>query len=281
VKTVAIVGVGLIGGSFALALRKAGFSGKIIGVSSPRTIAEALRLKAVDEGLPLEEAAPQSDLIYLAQPIIRILELFDQLDPHLKPGALVTDAGSTKMEINERASVIRRGLFLGGHPMAGKESRGVAAAEADLFVGRPYILTPSRPADLEEPSVVEFLDWVRRIGSRPIVLDPAAHDELVALASHLPQLASTALAAALSGQPAASKIGQVAGPGLIDSTRLALSPFDVWDDILNTNTAEIDKALATYIETLQQIRRELTAGSLEERFEAAEDFSKDLRRKQR
>lgn len=279
-KTVAIVGVGLIGGSFALALRKAGFAGKIIGVSSPRTISEALRLKVVDEGLPIEEAAPQSDLIYLAQPIVRILDLFDQLDPHLKPGALVTDAGSTKVEINERAAVIRRGLFLGGHPMAGKESRGVAAAEADLFVDRPYILTPARPSDLDEPSVIEFLDWVRRIGSRPIVLDPASHDELVALASHLPQLASTALAAALSGQPAASKIGQVAGPGLIDSTRLALSPFDVWDDILNTNTAAIDKALAIYIDTLQQIRREFTDGSLEERFQAAEKFSKELREKQ-
>ncbi len=278
-KTVAIVGVGLIGGSFALALRKAGFAGKIIGVSSPRTIAEALRLKVVDEGLPLEEAAPRSDVVYLAQPIARILNLFDQLDPHLKPGALVTDAGSTKTEINERAAVIRRGLFLGGHPMAGKESRGVAAAEADLFVGRPYILTPARPADLEEPSVIEFLDWVRRIGSRPIVLDPATHDELVALASHLPQLASTALAAALSGQPAASKIGQVAGPGLIDSTRLALSPFDVWSDILNTNTAAIDKALAVYIDTLQQIRRELAAGSLQERFEAAEKFSQEIRRR--
>jgi prephenate dehydrogenase len=179
--------------------------------------------------------------------------------------------------ITSRAAAIRRGLFLGGHPMAGKESRGVAEAEAELFVGRPYILTPARPADLDEAPVIEFLEWIRRIGARPIVFDAATHDELVALASHLPQLASTAMAATLSQQPAASRIGQVAGPGLIDSTRLALSPFDVWSDILNTNTAAIDKALATYIDTLQQIRRELAAGELQERFEAAGKFSREIR----
>ena len=128
--------------------------------------------------------------------------------------------------------------------------------------------------------VIEFLDWVRRIGARPIVLDATTHDELVALASHLPQLASTAMAATLSQQPAASRIGQVAGPGLIDSTRLALSPFDVWSDILNTNTAAIDKALAVYIDTLQQIRRELAAGELQERFEAAGKFSREIRQEQ-
>src|SRR5262249_35867358 len=122
VNTVSIVGVGLIGGSFALALRKAGFSGRIIGVSSARTLAAALERGVIDEALPLEQAAAVSDLVYLSQPIEQILTTLPALDAHVRPGALVTDAGSTKHSIVERAAgCIRRGRFIGGHPMAGKE----------------------------------------------------------------------------------------------------------------------------------------------------------------
>ncbi len=278
-KTVTIAGVGLIGGSFALALRKAGFQGKILGVSSPRTVAEALKLGVIDEALPLEEAIPQSDLVYLAQPIRQILDTLPKLDRLLKPGALVTDAGSTKREIASRgAASIRRALFLGGHPMAGKESRGVGAAEADLFVGRPYVVTPSRPGDLEMERAAEFLAWISRIGSRLITMEAAEHDRVVALASHLPQLASTALAATLGGHPVASGIANVAGPGLVDTTRLALSPFDVWADIFATNQVEVERALSAYINDLEAIRRELSSGSLEDHFRAAGKFAEAVRK---
>src|SRR5579872_3779686 len=146
---VSVVGVGLIGGSLALALRKAGFAGKIIGVSSPETVRAALDRGVIDEALPLRDAATQSDLIYLAQPIQRILATLDEIDAHVSPGTLITDAGSTKAAIVARAGKrIRCGRFVGGHPMAGKQTRGVAEAEADLFRDRPYVLT-SHDADLE------------------------------------------------------------------------------------------------------------------------------------
>src|ERR1051325_674432 len=136
---VSIVGVGLIGGSFALALRKAGYRGRIIGVSSARTIERALQLGVIDEAMPLDEAAAKSDVLYLAQPIGQILDTLDRLSAISLGDTLVTDAGSTKRAIMARARHIPR--FVGGHPMAGKESRGVEVADADLFQRRPHALT--------------------------------------------------------------------------------------------------------------------------------------------
>ena len=279
-QVVAIAGVGLIGGSFALALRKAGFGGRIIGVSSPATIQEALRLGVIDEALPLEEAAARSDLIYLSQPILRILDTIRRLDAVVRPGALITDAGSTKGEIVRCASEhIRRARFLGGHPMAGKESRGVAEAEADLFRDRTYVLTPAAPADLESAAATELVDWIRRIGARPLVLDPDHHDRVVAFTSHLPQLVSTALAATLAGQTQLDALEQVAGPGLRDTTRLALSPFDIWRDILVTNREPIRQALAAYLEKLEAVRTKL-GEDLEPDFQAGAEFAGRLRERQ-
>ncbi len=204
-ETVAIFGVGLIGGSFALALRKAGFTGRIIGVnpgvSSDDTIRAAIALNVIEEALPAEEAAARADLLYLAQPIHTIINSLSGLNSWVKPDALITDAGSTKQAIVDRASqVISRAQFLGGHPMAGRERRGVEAAEADLFQGRPYVLTPRSPSELESPTAREFLGWIPRIGSFPVILKPDEHDRIVAFTSHLPQLASTALAATLDGR---------------------------------------------------------------------------------
>lgn len=277
-RTVAIVGVGLIGGSFALALRKAGFDGRVIGVSSPRAIDEALRHGVIDEALPLAKAAAQADLLYLSQPILRIVGTVSELDAQVKPGALVTDAGSTKAEIVRAAQeCLRRACFLGGHPMAGKESRGAGAADADLFQDRPYVLTPDRESDLDEDPFRGFVAWVRRIGARPIILSPDRHDRLVALASHLPQLLSTSLAASLEAAAEAGEIQRVAGPGLTDMTRLALSPFDIWADILATNQAPIRRALGAYIQELERLREALDSPDVAERFRAAATFARRLR----
>jgi prephenate dehydrogenase len=276
-QVVAIVGVGLIGGSFALALRQAGFSGRIIGVSSPATVAEALRRGVIDEALPLEEAAAASDLIFLAQPILRILQTIRRLDGAVRPEALVTDAGSTKAEIVRCAREhLRSASFLGGHPMAGKESRGVAEAEAGLFRGRTWVLTPLEPSELESPPVAELVEWIRRIGARPLVLDPEQHDRLVAFTSHLPQLVSTALAATLAGQSHLGSLDQVAGPGLLDTTRLALSPFEIWRDILATNQEPVRQALAAFADTIDAIRKKLD-GDLAGEFEAGAAFAERLR----
>ncbi len=139
-KSVGIVGVGLIGGSFGLALRKAGFEGAILGVSSTRSIEQAIERGAVDRGATLEEAAGTCDLLFLSQPISGILDTVRKLDPLVREDTLVTDAGSTKKAIVDEAKrSLRRCAFLGGHPMAGKELRGVEAADADLFRGRPWV----------------------------------------------------------------------------------------------------------------------------------------------
>jgi prephenate dehydrogenase len=275
-KTVAIFGVGLIGGSFALALRKAGFSGRILGVSSPDTTQRALELKVIDAAVPAAEAASAADLIYLSQPILRIIESLPEIAASAQRGALVTDAGSTKGAIIERAeAVFAPGQFLGGHPMAGRERRGVEAAEADLFRGRPYVLTPRAPAQLQNPNAVEFVDWIRKIGAVPLVLDAANHDRIVAFTSHLPQLASTALAAMLSGREE-PKSG-VFGPALVDSTRLALSSFDIWGDILATNREPILEALRSYIAQLEQFRNDFESAAMRDQFDRAARFAGSLR----
>jgi prephenate dehydrogenase len=266
VNTVGIVGVGLIGGSFALALRKAGFTGRIVGVSSAATVEKALALAVIDEALPLSDAAAVSDLIYLAQPISQILETLDAIDEYVRPGTLITDAGSTKAAICERgASKITRGRFIGGHPMAGKESRGVEHADADLFRGRPYVLT-ARDPELEQ--------WIERIGARLLFLNPKEHDELAAVVSHVPQLISTALAAQIGAAAGASTL---AGPAAVDLTRLALSPYDVWRDILATNSVPIRAALKEFGGILEGLGRQLNEPGMEQEFLRAAKAARGLR----
>jgi len=279
--TVAIVGVGLIGGSFGLALKKAGFPGAILGVSSEATIRVALERGAIDRGATLEQAAREADLLYLAQPIGRILDTLHHLDPLVRPQSLITDAGSTKHAIvTEERKLVRRCQFLGGHPLAGKETRGVAEAEADLFRGRTYVLTPASPDELQTPAACAFVEWLGRIGAKPVVLGAAEHDRLVSFTSHLPQLASTALAATLADNLTAPADLQVAGPGLIDSTRLALSAYDLWRDILATNTEAIEQALTAYLNELELLRENLRTRRAQEEFVRAADLAARLRSRQ-
>jgi prephenate dehydrogenase len=276
--TVAIVGVGLIGGSFALALKKAGFNGRVLGVSSPSTNQAALETGAIDESATLEEAGARADLVYLAQPIGRILDTIHRLDALLRPGMLVTDAGSTKYAIvSQAARSIRKCQFLGGHPLAGKEKRGVAEADPDLFSGRTYVLTPTEPAELDTPAAQEFREWLRRIGAKPFVLEPAAHDRIVSYTSHLAQLASTALASTVADHVAEDELA-ISGPGLQDATRLALSSYDLWRDIIATNTGAIDQALSACIQKLDHIRQNLRTRQLQEEFNAAAALAAKLRR---
>jgi prephenate dehydrogenase len=270
-QTVAIVGVGLIGGSFGLALRQAGFTGEIWGVSSPSTIDSAVARGAIDRGVELEEAAA-ANLVYLAQPIQQILQTIGALERLVRPGTLVTDAGSTKRKIVEAArETMPEGCFLGGHPMAGKETRGVESAEADLFAGRPYVLTPLEMADLEAGAAKAFRGWIEKIGARIVVMPAEEHDRAVGLASHLPQLLSSALALTSCEYP------EIAGPGVTDMTRLALSPYSVWRDILATNRDNIDQSLAAMIGRLEQFRAALSTRGLEDEFEAAARHALRLR----
>ena len=276
---VAIVGTGLIGASFGLALKRAGFEGPILGVSSARAIADAVAAGAIDRGLPLAEAIAEADLVFLSQSIGRILDTIRHLDPLLKPGALVTDAGSTKTEIVDLArQFVRRGQFLGGHPMAGKETRGANAAEPGLFQGRTWVVTPDELAELETPAAHDLLGWLRRIGARLVVLNCDEHDRVVAFTSHLAQLASTALGSTVAENLTREGHLRVAGPGLADMTRLALSSYDLWRDILATNSEHIDRALARYIQELEHIRENLRTRQLQDEFARGAELAAKVRR---
>lgn len=280
IETIAIAGVGLIGGSFGLALRAAGFTGRLLGVSSRGALEAAMARGAVDEGVSLAEAASRADVLYLSQPIAQILESIEALGALARPGLLVTDAGSTKRAIVRKAAECLPGaVFLGGHPMAGKEARGVEAAEAGLFRGRPYLLTPPGhgAAAAENALVEEFTGWLSAIGALPRWMSAEEHDRLVAAASHVPQLLATALAASLEGRPDPEAVAGVAGPGLQDMTRLALSSHEIWRDILATNGGEIAAALAELEKTLGEMRRDLDGQEMRFRFEAAAQFAARLR----
>jgi prephenate dehydrogenase len=271
-QRVAIFGVGLIGASFGLALRKAGFRGSIVGVSSERSIAAAVERSAIDHGATFDEAASTADLIFLSQPILGIIETIGKLSSVIRRDALVTDAGSTKLAITTAAKQsLGNCAFVGGHPMAGKEQRGAEAADAGLFRDRPWILTSSG----DHPVELELRHWIGKIGARITVLDAELHDRLVAWSSHLPQLASTALAAALNDRrPDAAA---VAGPGLNDMTRLAMSSYDLWRDILGTNQREVVAALDAYIDELQKVRARISEGAAEDEFTRGSKFARSLR----
>jgi prephenate dehydrogenase len=275
IRTVAIAGVGLIGGSFGLALREAGFDGELLGVSSPPAIEAGLRSGAIQRAATLEEAAATADLIYLAQPVDRILQTLQQLSPLARPDCLITDAGSTKSVIVQQASdCIRLTTFLGGHPMAGKEQRGSQAAEAALFRGRPYVLTPDRP---ETSLTLEFRSWLCRIGANVIDMSAAEHDRVVAFTSHLPQLLSTALAATLALQNEPGFL-RVFGPGLVDMTRLAVSTPDLWSSILATNQAEITLSINLFQDYLNRIKQAIATDDLVGVFDTGTRFASSIRK---
>jgi prephenate dehydrogenase len=160
--------------------------------------------------------------------------------------------------------------------MAGKEKRGAAVAEAGLFRDRIWALTPDEPGELRTPAAREFRGWLERIGARVVVLDADRHDRVVALTSHLPQLASTALAATLA-QELESGL-ELSGSGLCDMTRLALSAYELWRDILVTNTEHVDRALALYIQELEHIRENLRTRQLQEEFARAAAVAEKVRR---
>ncbi len=275
-RTISIVGVGLIGASFALAVRKAGFGGAILGVSSSNSIESGIRTGAIDRGVSLEDAGATSDLIYLAQPIEVLLTTLERLGPLLKRDCLVTDAGSTKTEIVARAHRhLPPNLFLGGHPMAGKEQRGAEAADPDLFRGRPYILTGAR--ELTNVNVAAFREYLTAMGARIVEMTPEEHDRTVALTSHLPQLLSTALAATLA-QDGSPELTSVFGPGLLDMTRLALSAPEIWLSVLRTNGAAIEQALSQFEGMLRSLRKDLDTPAVADVFEKGRAFARAIRR---
>ena len=272
IRQVTICGVGLIGGSFGLALKKAGFTGRVVGYGRPATMERAQRRGAIDCGSSnLAEAVADADLVYLAAPILTILELMGKLPPLVKEGCLVTDAGSTKGVICDKGMGLFPGppWFVGGHPIAGKESAGVENADADLFQGARYALTPYSRHHLDEPAARSLAAWLDCIGARVLILDAELHDEIVAWTSHLPQLISTGLAVAVKENVKLPEDLELSGGGLRDASRLADSRYTVWRDICLTNTENLERTLSTCIQTLEHMRDNLRTREMERMFEHA------------
>ncbi|MBI1955835.1 MAG: prephenate dehydrogenase [Acidobacteria bacterium] len=280
IRQITICGVGLIGGSLGLALKKAGFQGRIVGHGRPATLEKAQRLGAIDSGsASLAEAVAEADVVYLSTPILSILELLGKLPAMVKQEALVTDAGSTKAAICDRATGLFPGKpwFVGGHPMAGKETTGVENADADLFRGSRYALTPYSRHHLDPPVVRAFVAWLDRIGARILILDAEVHDEIVTWTSHLPQLVSTALAVAVMENLKVPEDLELSAGGLRDASRLAESAYGVWRDICLTNAENLEQALTTLTQVLEHLRDNLRTRELELIFERANELRRQLK----
>lgn len=278
-KHIAIVGVGLIGGSFALAARRAGIAERITGWDRKEALDEACARGVVDG---VEEAfgtptTSKADLIYLAAPVGAIVSFLRTRSSSLKPGAIVTDAGSTKREICRvaRETLPSEVAFVGGHPMAGSEKAGLAFADADLFRGAAYALA----GDFASQAMTVMADVVTKIGARPIAVTPEQHDRIVARISHSAQLISTALAVAVDKKREAETFS-LAGNGFADMTRLAESPWSMWEEVCRTNADEITSALDETITELEAVRMAVASGdssSLKEMFDSAGEAMRRLR----
>ncbi|MGH9716476.1 MAG: prephenate dehydrogenase [Candidatus Acidiferrales bacterium] len=277
---IAVIGTGLIGGSFALALRKHFPEVSIVGFDRPDVLQRAVARGAIQEtASDLAGAVRGANLVYLALPIVPTLEILPAIAKHADPGALVTDACSTKAVICRAAREhFRAGeQFLGGHPMAGKEQSGIEQADAELFRGAPYALIG--PAEAEHAQAKTFAEIIAVIGAQPTWCDAETHDWAVGIVSHLPQLVSIALGRVVQDETDESGLPlSLAGQGLQDMLRLSGSPYGVWRDILLTNTENVSRALDRLAQTVDYLRTRLASKELEPEFRAANEIYKQLQK---
>ena len=255
---VAIVGLGLIGGSIALAVRQHWPTSLVIAVDRKDVLEQAMVRHAIDVAADAPVVMAEADLVILAAPVEQNIEQLSDLDRHVTTPAVVTDVGSTKRTpVAAARQLPSRFTFIGGHPLGGAPRGGLAYARADLFVDRPWIFTPdgTQPAD-----VLEKLNaFVRSLGARPHILTPEQHDRLLAFVSHLPQLSASALMHVV-GEAAGEEGLRLTGRGLFDATRLSSSPPDIWRDICRSNREMVAEALDLFIGDLQTLREDLATG---------------------
>ncbi|HXM21275.1 MAG TPA: prephenate dehydrogenase [Terriglobales bacterium] len=280
IRQITIIGTGLIGGSFALALKKHRFAGRIIGCDRAPVLERARAKAAIDGGhTNPADAVRGSQIIVLATPVSGIIDLIDRLGSALPPKTLLTDVGSTKAEVLERAKTVFRkntGIrFLAGHPMAGKEQSGVEFADPDLFQGAAWFVTPVPGQKVYDGLSGEYLDWVEKIGGRIASMDANEHDQLCAWISHLPQMISTALAASLVDEYGAdAPLLEAGGRALREMTRISSSPYSMWRDVALTNKKNIETALLKLEQHLAHIRENLDTRELAMEFEQAHQLRK-------
>jgi prephenate dehydrogenase len=275
IHRIMIVGTGLIGASAGLALRAAQFPGEIVGWDrDPSQMQIAVDRRAIDVTAndPIN-AAINSDLLLLSGPVFSILDWMEKLAPLLKPHQLVTDVGSVKVAIAERAGALFGGAgqagFLPGHPMAGKEVSGAAHADAQLFDRAVWLFTEFTG----HPLAAEWGTWVERFGCRTMHIQAARHDEICAWVSHLPQFLSTSLSAMLEDRFGdAPDLRAIGGRALREMTRLGASPYSMWRDVAHTNTETIAEALLSMEQRLAHLRENLKTPELRDEFERANRF---------
>lgn len=283
IQRITIVGLGLIGGSLALALRAAGFAGDLAGCDRADVVSAAMERAIIQRGgIDPMVTAEGSDVVVLATPVGAIIDLIERLGPVVPPTTLLTDVGSTKREIVERAQQVFGSAaakrFLPGHPMAGAEQGGLENANAEILRGAPWIFTPVDGEPEPGSVAAEWVALVAKIGATPVFLSATRHDRICAWTSHLPQLVSTALASALEAEFGDDDaIRAISGRGLQDMTRLAASPYSLWRDIIGTNSNNLRDALLKFEQQLSHVRDHLRGPALREEFDAANRFRKKLK----
>lgn len=274
---VAIIGLGLIGGSLGLALKAAG--AEVSGYARrPETASSAMSRGAADRcGSDLPSTIKGAEIIVIATPVLTVRDVFADIAKHLPKGAIVTDVASTKADVMKWAGehLPAKSCFIGGHPMAGKEAAGIAAADADLFRGCTYCLVPGGNVKTEQRRKME--DMVKAVGANPFYIDAREHDALVAAVSHLPHLLSVALVSATVNDPRWAAMSRLAASGYRDTTRLASGDPRMSRDICLTNKEPIVEAVDSYINSLKELRRLISDGDkkIEECFIKAREARED------
>ncbi|AUA59420.1 Arogenate dehydrogenase [Achromobacter spanius] len=262
IPVLAVVGVGLIGGSFAAALRRAGQVGRVLGVGrSASSLARAVELGLIDEAVSAEDAAARSDLVLLSTPVGGLKNVLSRMLPHLGAATVVTDAGSTKAEVVDAAREAlgeRVGCFVPGHPIAGAERTGPEAADAKLYAGRTVILTPLAENRAASISLVRRA-W-QACGSSVIDMDAGAHDRVLASVSHLPHLLSSVYMEQVATAADARTRLDLAGSGFRDFTRIAAGSPEMWRDIFLSNRDAMLAELADVRAVLDRAERAIANG---------------------
>jgi prephenate dehydrogenase len=275
---IGIVGLGLIGGSIALAARQIWPSALVIAVDDKDVLETAMRLHAIDVAADDLIVLADADVVILAAPVLQNIALLEQLDENVHKSAVVTDTGSTKRAIVDAARRLPpRFTFVGGHPLGGAAKGGLEHARPDLFTNRPWLLTPT--GDGAGEAVEQLSTFVRALGADPRILSVAAHDRLLGYLSHLPQLTASALMQVIGDAVGGDGL-TLAGRGLLDTTRLASSPANIWKDIAATNADEIRAALDALIAVLQDLRADVANGDrLADVFASANRWRETLNKK--
>ena len=263
---IGIIGLGLIGGSIGLALKRANWrEAEITGyVRRPEVGSMAISSGFVDKvELNLKDTVKNADLVIIATPVLTIKDILAQIAPHLQPECITTDTASTKLQVMQWAKEMLppQISFVGGHPMAGKETSGIRAAEANLFHNRAYCLTPAPQA--KSTAVQTVIDMVKKLGANPLTIGAQEHDNLVAGISHLPMLLSVALVLVTTRNPSWELMSQLASSGYRDLTRLASSNPEINAHICLSNQAAITSWIDDFIKELQSLRKLVSNNSSE------------------